>query len=344
MDSLKEIANPLKCLFNVVADKKPVSQLLKAAVLLSSLWVGAKAMKTSWNLLSFLAETFIPGPDLKRRYGKDSWALVTGASDGLGRAFAIELGREGLNVIIVGDNFEKLLEINNYLAKTRAKPQTKIIVMDLTQVHNEGYLEEAFKDIKDLDVSIIVNAAHRSISGNFNKYTEDDIRKALTINTIAPFLITSFFANKMNLREKRSAVINIAAMGEIIPSFAPKLPLTPKSFLSAFTHITVPKFSSKIDFLTYKPTFFVDDINENKENLLSVPYQKTAMSCLDMLGRRKETFGHWKHRLLSPLYRDYAWFRIFANWVAVNTSRERRPNVYIPKKGSYSNKDGHNYQ
>ncbi|CAA6659631.1 unnamed protein product [Spirodela intermedia] len=57
-----------------------------------------------WTYVSFLR----PGKDLKRRYG--SWAVVTGSTDGIGKAFAFQFARVGLNLVLVGRNPEKLRE------------------------------------------------------------------------------------------------------------------------------------------------------------------------------------------------------------------------------------------
>jgi 17beta-estradiol 17-dehydrogenase / very-long-chain 3-oxoacyl-CoA reductase len=45
---------------------------------------------------------------LNEVYGKNSWALITGASEGIGRAFALDLARQGFNVAIAARREEKL--------------------------------------------------------------------------------------------------------------------------------------------------------------------------------------------------------------------------------------------
>ena len=51
---------------------------------------------------SILKYFFMPRLDLSERYGKGSWAMITGASDGLGKQYAFELAREGFNIVLVG--------------------------------------------------------------------------------------------------------------------------------------------------------------------------------------------------------------------------------------------------
>ncbi len=45
---------------------------------------------------------------MAERYGANSWALVTGASDGIGKGFCQELANKGFNIILIARNPEKL--------------------------------------------------------------------------------------------------------------------------------------------------------------------------------------------------------------------------------------------
>jgi 17beta-estradiol 17-dehydrogenase / very-long-chain 3-oxoacyl-CoA reductase len=48
---------------------------------------------------------------LQDRYGKGSWAVITGASDGIGKAFCYELAQNGFNIALVARNVSKMDEI-----------------------------------------------------------------------------------------------------------------------------------------------------------------------------------------------------------------------------------------
>ena len=55
-----------------------------------------------------LGNIFFGTPVTMKRYGKDSWAIVTGGTDGIGKGFAFELSKRGFNVLIIARNPEKL--------------------------------------------------------------------------------------------------------------------------------------------------------------------------------------------------------------------------------------------
>ena len=56
----------------------------------------------------FRRHCFLKPLDLAERYGKGSWALVTGASDGIGKEYCLQLAQKGFNVCLVSRTREKL--------------------------------------------------------------------------------------------------------------------------------------------------------------------------------------------------------------------------------------------
>ena len=337
------VRHPLKSLVSKIWEKIqeelfPTS--VKIILALGGIYVGYKTLRISWNVWSFLSETFISGYDLQKRYGYQSWALVTDATSPLGRAFAIELGRTGFHVILVGNNFNKLQEVNDALGRLRTKPLSRIIVADLSQAYNDEFIEKTFAEIRELDVSMVVNNFVNKINGDFAQFKDTEIRNAVILNNIVPALLVRYFANLMAKREKRSAMINVTALGTVKPSFSTALYGGSQQFVDIYSRAIVPRFSDKVDILTYKACF-IDPSAENKVNIFSTTPQQTALACLDFVGRRSETYGYWKHRLLGPMYWNYPNFRRFSDWLMIKTSQEIKEKVQKPKK---SNILKHNYQ
>jgi len=67
-------------------------------------------VRSAATFLLWLHRAFLrPGRDLAGRYG--TWAVVTGATDGIGRTVALELARVGLHLVLVGRSPDKLARV-----------------------------------------------------------------------------------------------------------------------------------------------------------------------------------------------------------------------------------------
>ncbi|VDP94973.1 unnamed protein product [Echinostoma caproni] len=61
------------------------------------------------------------------------WAIVTGATDGIGKAYAQELARDGLNIMLISRNMEKLESVAKEIQDAH-NVKTKVVQCDFTQV------------------------------------------------------------------------------------------------------------------------------------------------------------------------------------------------------------------
>ncbi len=98
------------------------------------------------------------------RYLKDSewakeknWALVTGASDGIGQAFAGELCRHGFNVVLHGRNLSKLERVQKELNGLYPRSQTRIVISDANLSPASSLEEDILAKVKDLKLSVLIN-------------------------------------------------------------------------------------------------------------------------------------------------------------------------------------------
>src|SRR6266478_8333963 len=89
----------------------------------------------------------------KKRFGP--WALVTGASSGIGKEFARQIAASGINVVLVARRETTLIEVGRSIAKD-FKVQHRVIVMDLSQ---EGFIPKLAEHTKDLDIGLVVSNA-----------------------------------------------------------------------------------------------------------------------------------------------------------------------------------------
>ena len=69
--------------------------------------------------------------ELKRRYGNDTWVLITGFTAGMGLAYAKAFADMGFNLVLVGRNKEKIKYALRWIAEHNDQILTKVVDLDL---------------------------------------------------------------------------------------------------------------------------------------------------------------------------------------------------------------------
>jgi 17beta-estradiol 17-dehydrogenase / very-long-chain 3-oxoacyl-CoA reductase len=93
---------------------------------------------------------------LTSRYGEGSWAVVTGASDGIGKGFVVELAKLKFNVILIARSVDKMEAICKEVQENY-QVQTKIIKADYTEGDKVEFYTKLRQELEGYDISILVN-------------------------------------------------------------------------------------------------------------------------------------------------------------------------------------------
>ncbi len=142
----------------------------------------------------------------RERFGP--WALITGASSGIGKEFARQLAASGINVVLVARRETALIEVGRSIAKD-FKVQYRVIVMDLSQ---EGFIPKLAEHTKDLDIGFVVSNAGTANPGEFLKLDRQLLQETLRLNTMAHLDIAHYFGRRLAER-RRGGLILVGAMG-----------------------------------------------------------------------------------------------------------------------------------
>ena len=84
-----------------------------------------------------------------------SWALVTGATDGIGKAYAFALAAKGLNVVLVSRSPDKLRNVAGKIENNH-KVETKIVPVDF-KTSDAEYIPKVREVIQGIDIGVLVN-------------------------------------------------------------------------------------------------------------------------------------------------------------------------------------------
>ncbi len=136
------------------------------------------------------------------------WAVITGASDGIGRALATQLAAARLNVALVARRADVLDDLAADLA-ARHGIETRVLVADLSDAAAVPALLSAFDD---LEVGLFVAAAGFGTSGDFIRTDLDTELDMIALNCGAVLASTRHFAKRM-IPRKRGGIILFSSLG-----------------------------------------------------------------------------------------------------------------------------------
>lgn len=166
-----------------------------------------------WAYAAFLR----PPRDLKS-YG--SWAMVTGPTDGIGKAMAFRLAGQGLDLVLVGRNPDKLRSVSASIRASYPKTRLETVVLDLAGDTAEG-IRRIGELAEELDVGVVVNNAGVAFSRPmyFHEVEERTWMEVVRVNLVGPTEVIRAVLPGMR-RRRRGAVVNIgSASAGVLPSF-----------------------------------------------------------------------------------------------------------------------------
>ena len=118
------------------------------------------------------------------KYGtKESWAVVTGGSDGIGLEMLKKLAGEGFNVCMIARNENKMEEKCRELEKEN-KVKTMYIVADFAKMETIEEYQKVADQLKGLDVAIMVLNAGWGRFAPYVELTDDEVQDIVRINAV----------------------------------------------------------------------------------------------------------------------------------------------------------------
>lgn len=241
------------------------------------------------------------------RYGP--WAVVTGASSGIGQALAERLAAMGLNVVIVARR-QGVLEKMATDLKARYKVEVKVLSLDLAQLNAN---EELFIATRDLDVGLLVASAGFGTSGHFLQTTFSQEQEMLDVNCRALMVASLHFSQRFAKQGRGGLILLSSIVGFQGVPFAAHYAAT-KAYVQALAEaLAVELAPTGVDVLAAAPgpTNSGFAARADMQMGAALKPENLAQPILDALGRRTIILPGFLSKLLvwsqAPLPR---WVRV----------------------------------
>ena len=163
---------------------------------------------------------------------QNKWTLITGASSGIGEAFAHEFAEQGSHLILVARSEAKLSALAAKLHQEHGI-QTQVIVSDLSQ---EGAPIQLYQQCleRGLSVDMLINNAGFATYGLFEELSGSRQHEEVMLNVLAVVDLTHLFLPDM-LKRKSGVVINVASTAGFQPLPNMAVYGATKAFVLSFT-------------------------------------------------------------------------------------------------------------
>ncbi|XP_011871387.1 PREDICTED: very-long-chain 3-oxoacyl-CoA reductase-like [Vollenhovia emeryi] len=178
---------------------------------LAGLRIVVKIGFVAWKKL--IAPNLGFGIDL-RTQGK--WAVVTGATDGIGKAYAKALAEMNINIVLVSRSLSRLKDVAAEIER-KYEVETRVVEADLTE--GQVVYAEIAKVTQDLDVGVLVNNAGASYDYPelFTEVSEEILARILQLNVAGITGVARAVLPGMMERGK-GVLINVSSSASAIPS------------------------------------------------------------------------------------------------------------------------------
>lgn len=224
---------------------------------------------------------------LKQHYG--NWALITGATSGIGRELAMQLGAVGFNLVITGRREAELDSIRTELSENH---QVEVLPIpgDLSKRKD---VDQLLLDVADLKLGIVILNAGFGTSGLFGKTPLDQEINMLRLNAESLMIAAHHFINTFETKNRKGALVFLSSMVAFqgVP-YTAHYAATKAYVQSLGEALSIELKGRNIDILNVAPgpvnTGFSGRADLNMTN--AAPPAKIARNIIRAIGKKKTVF------------------------------------------------------
>ncbi|XP_060644271.2 inactive hydroxysteroid dehydrogenase-like protein 1 [Anolis sagrei] len=291
------------------------SSYIETLALVGAFYIAKTCLSLLGDAYTLIRVHFVPRllrkADFVKLYGK--WAIVTGCTSGIGKAYADELASCGVNVILISRNREKLEAVAKDLEESH-QIETTIVVADFS--HGREVYPSIAKALEGKEIGILVNNAGVFHLGCFTTLSEQHIWDLINVNVGAANMMVHLVLPGM-VQRKKGAIVNVSSLSCIHPSPEMTAYSASKAYLDHFSRALYYEYAPKGIFVqSLIPGFIHTKMIKHislfsKESLFVPSAEEYARQAVTTLGVAKRTTGYWPHTIMLMFGRhlpEWLWF------------------------------------
>lgn len=269
-------------------------------------YLAFRILYKAWRMIVnyILSPTFDLATDVKT-FGK--WAVVTGATDGIGKVYAEEMARKGMNLVLISRTASKLEDVAKEIVGRFEGTEVKVVVADFTDI---GVYDHIQKQLQGLDIGVLVNNVGISYEGAafLHELPEELARKMLIVNTFSVLFMMRMVLERMQ-ENKRGLIINISSFSAHLPCPLLSAYGATKAFVRSLSRSVQVEYASKgIVVQCVSPNLVATKMSQIKTESFFVPgpadFVSSAMATIGLDGDVSGCLSHEIGLNLKNLFGD----------------------------------------
>lgn len=237
------------------------------------------------------------GKNLKKSFGE--WAIVTGATDGIGKAMAFEFAKKGLNVLLISRTKSKLEDCQKEIKTKFPKVDVKVLDIDFSNF-SESERKRVSSFVKDMNIGVLVNNVGVSYPYPmyFHELSDDNVEQLMTVNVHSMTWMTRIVLPKM-VEMKKGAVVNIASAAGVANSPLLSQYGAAKSYVAMFSRAMNYEYESKgISFQCQVPMYVTTKLAKlRKTTIWTCSENAYARAAVAAIGYEALISPYWSHAI-----------------------------------------------
>lgn len=258
------------------------------------------------------SSTFGDKRSLRDRYGP--WAVITGSSDGIGKEYAINLAREGVNLILISRTGSKLAQLADNI-RSQYDVQVRWMAVDFAE--GDGVYDRIQKELANVDLGLLVNNVGmlHEHPVTMDELPLQDLKDTYNVNMMPLIRLTYALLPAMKARH-RGMIVNVTSASGFLPIPYLNMYAGSKAFVTNFSlGLKEELRGTGVDCQLVFPMFVDTNLTQRWQStnlwqyLFSakvVPYSRMAVWTI---GKVAITTGYWQHGMVI------AYLRTFPRWM-----------------------------